>query len=365
MPEPATSGATRPGPRPGPTPGAGLANRFGPGPGTVLEGPIAHEALRAERRRTVSRRALVGQAGFAALSPNVGTLDDGAARRLVASDPTGALALLTAAAQATDPALARLALALATRLALGAAAPVGSRGGSGPARWAPADGREGELDLDRLADAVLEGDRLPVRVWERRSPALCLVVDRSGSMAGTGLALAAVTAAALAWRAPADHSVLLVSDHVVVVKAQGERRSPEAVVADLLRARASGSTDLALGLEAAQAQVARSPARRSRVLLLSDGRDTTGRDPVPLARDFEHLAVVEPFEHLALVEPSEGGPGARAGSRRSSPSEAAADRPSEPDRSAAWALALQSGARFVRLHRAEDVPSVVEHALRR
>jgi Mg-chelatase subunit ChlD len=159
-------------------------------------------------------------------------------------------------------------------------------------------------------------------------------------MAGTGLALAAITAAMPAWRAPADHSVLLVSDHVVVVKGQGEHRSPARVVGELLRAQASGSTDLALGLAAARTQLARSPCRRSRVILLSDGRDTTGRDPLPLARSFEHLAVVEPAE-------------ARPGRRP------------DPHRSAAWELARASGARFLRLRRAEDVPGVVEQALRR
>lgn len=306
----------------------------------MLEGETARQALGAERRRTLSRRALAGRAGFAAVSPNGGTLDGGAARRLAATDPTETLALLAATAQATDPDLARLALGLATRLALGTAAPVGPSGSSGPARLAPADGREGELDLDRLVEAVLGDDRLPLRTWQRRSPALCLVVDRSGSMAGTGLALAAVTAAAVAWRAPDDHSVILVSDHVVVVKGQGERRSPALVVGELLRAEASGSTDLALGLEVAQTQLARSPVRRSRVILLSDGRGTAGRDPVPLARSFEHLAV---------VEPAEAGPGRRI----------------DQDRSAAWVLARASGARHLRLRRADEVPGVVEEALRR
>jgi hypothetical protein len=76
------------------------------------------------------------------------------------------------------------------------------------------------------------------------------------------------------------------------------------------------------------------------VILLSDGRGTAGHDPVPLARSFEHLAV---------VEPAEAGPGRRI------------DR----DRSAAWVLARASGARHLRLRRADEVPGVVEEALRR
>ena len=63
-----------------------------------------------------------------------------------------------------------------------------------------------------------------MRAWSRRELALCLVVDRSGSMGGERLAAAAVAAAACAWRAPRDWSLLAFSDRVLVLKGQGQER---------------------------------------------------------------------------------------------------------------------------------------------
>jgi cobalamin biosynthesis protein CobT len=44
--------------------------------------------------------------------------------------------------------------------------------------------------------------------WERPDTAVCLVIDRSGSMKGEALASAALAAAAVALRAPAFHAVI-------------------------------------------------------------------------------------------------------------------------------------------------------------
>ena len=73
-----------------------------------------------------------------------------------------------------------------------------------------------------------------MRAWAKPGTALCLVVDRSGSMGGERLATAAVAAAAVAWRAPDDYSVLAFGRDVVAVKSQDVFRPPERVVDDLL-----------------------------------------------------------------------------------------------------------------------------------
>jgi uncharacterized protein with von Willebrand factor type A (vWA) domain len=100
------------------------------------------------------------------------------------------------------------------------------------------------------------------------------VVDRSGSMGGDRLAAAAVAAAAVAWRAPDDYSVLVFSNNVICIKPQDERRGSEAVVDDLLTLRGHGTTDLTLALKAAQTQLMKSNAKRRLAVLLSEAGDS-------------------------------------------------------------------------------------------
>lgn len=206
-------------------------------------------------------------------------------------------------AGATDTRLRELARRLAGRVIVQVA-----RGGqsrtAGIGRLEVTGMSEGsDIDLDASTEALVHaraGGRpidlgeLRARSWARPSSSLCLVVDRSGSMGGRRLATAAVAAAATALRAGADYSVLAFADEVVVVKAQEEDRPVEAVVDDLLSLRGHGTTDLALALGEAQAQLTRSPSRDRIVLLLSDGRATTGDDPVRAAVSLERLAVLAP-----------------------------------------------------------------------
>ena len=160
---------------------------------------------------------------------------------------------------------------------------------------------EGDLDLDASLDAVVlaraggaDPDGLRVRAWQRPSTAVCLLVDRSGSMAGDRLASAAVAAASVLFRAPLDCSVVAFAEDAVVLKAQDETRSPEEVVGDLLRLRGFGVTDLGLALRAAVRQLDRSTAGRRITVLMSDCRATTGGDPLPHARGLTELVMLAP-----------------------------------------------------------------------
>jgi Mg-chelatase subunit ChlD len=130
-------------------------------------------------------------------------------------------------------------------------------------------------------------------------------------MGGARLATAAVAAAAVAWRAPADHSVVAFAGDAIVVKSQDRSRPAESVVGDILALRGFGTTDLSLALRVAHEQLARSTARRKVVLLLSDGRPTAGSDPYPEARRCEELHVLAPAGDTDDAEPL-----ARAGGGR-------------------------------------------------
>lgn len=212
-------------------------------------------------------------------------------------------------AAATDPRMAALAARLAGRLVLDLARS-GRREGRGPGRLTldRADRADGDVDieasLDPLAEARAQGrapelSDLRVSRWSRPASALAVVVDRSGSMGGKRLAVAAVAAAACAHRAPAEWAVIAFSDQAVAVKSLDQDREVTAVVNDMLGLRGYGTTDLAAALAAAAEQLARSQASRRIAVLLSDCRSTAGADPDAAARKLSELAVIAPDDDSA------------------------------------------------------------------
>lgn len=281
------------------------ANRPG-GSEEVLEGDDARRRLDEEQRGSTSRRELAGSPGFEEISPSVGVLDEGAFGKALGDNPDEALTLLADLTGATDERVAEQARRLSGRVLLDVAR-AGPPRSTGVARLRrlPADRAQGDLDLDRGLEAIgmaratgqpASLDELRVTTWGRPSTALCLVVDRSGSMGGERLAAAALAAAACSWRAGDDYSVLAFARDVVVVKSQDQHRPAELVAGDVLALRGHGSTDLGLALRAAKAQLDRSPARRRIVVLLSDCRPTAGDDPARAAGALPELAIVAPAD---------------------------------------------------------------------
>ncbi|MDO8361283.1 MAG: VWA domain-containing protein [Actinomycetota bacterium] len=256
------------------------------------------------RRRTTSRRDLARSPLFEQVSPEVGVLDEAAVDDALRDDPDEMLALLADLAGATDVRLRDLARRLAGRLFIDFArrGPASPRG-VGALRDLPYRPDGGDLDLDASLEAIVEGqasaagidaERLRVRGWVQPSTALCLLVDRSGSMGGSPLATAALAAAAVACRAPADYSVLAFSRDVVVAKSQLTPKAGEQVLHDVLSLRGFGTTDLAGALLAAGGQLARSRAGRKVAVLLSDCRSTVAGDPVAAAACLGELVIVAP-----------------------------------------------------------------------
>ncbi len=208
----------------------------------------------------------------------------------------------------TDPTLRSLARRLAGRIMVDVARSGRTdRRGIGRMRRSRAD-EGGDLDVDAsietLAESLATGepaslDDLWVRSWGRPRTALCLVVDRSGSMAGERLATMAVAAAAVSLRqGDDDYSVISFARDAVVVKAQGEHRRVEQVVDDILSLRGHGVTDLDLALQAAQRQLERSTAAHKVTIVLSDARATAGKDPLARARQLDTVHVLTPKGEL-------------------------------------------------------------------
>ena len=121
-------------------------------------------------------------------------------------------------------------------------------------------------------------------------------------MGGKPLATSAVAAAAIAWRAPSDYSVIAFGKDVVAAKSQDVDKPGERVVDDVLALRGFGTTDLAGALTAAREQLARSKAGRKVTILLSDCRATVEGDPIAAASQLDELLVIAPEGDSAEAE---------------------------------------------------------------
>ncbi len=276
----------------------------------VKEGDEARRAVAEAGRKTTGRRELSQRhQQFDEVSPEVGELDEGRFDELLEDEPDETLALLADLTGATDEGLRDLARRLAGRILVDIAR-TGATRRRGVGRIESMRGAtgDGDIDLDASLDAIvsaraarvaLNAEDLTLRGWRRPEVALCLLVDRSGSMLGERLAAAAVTAAAVAYRHGADCSIVAFGSEAVVVKSQGEHRSPEDVVSDLLRLRGHGTTDVALALRTARTQLDRSGAGRKIAVLLSDCRPTSGGDATADAAALDELAILAPAADTA------------------------------------------------------------------
>jgi uncharacterized protein with von Willebrand factor type A (vWA) domain len=239
----------------------------------------------------------------------VGELDKAAVEEGLVDDPDDTLGLLADLAGATDQRLRDLARQLAARLFLDLARRGPSaRRGAGRIGEQPYRPDGGDLDLDASLEVVVEAaasgaaidaERLRIRSWSTPDTALCLLVDRSGSMGGKPLATAAIAAAAVAARRPRSYSVLVFGKEVVAVKSQDGDKSSEVVVTDLLSLRGHGTTDVAGALRAAGQQLNRDTASRKIAILLSDCRPTVEGDVLAAAAGVPELVIVAPEQDSA------------------------------------------------------------------
>ncbi|MEY4173518.1 MAG: hypothetical protein RI900_683 [Actinomycetota bacterium] len=268
----------------------------------MKEGDDADAEVAQNQKRTTSRRDLARNPRFEQVSPEVGELDEDAVDDAMRDDPDETLALMADLVGATDKKLRELAKRLAGRLFLDVArrGPVRPRG-VGLLRELPYTPDGGDIDVDASMEAIVDGraggidaSRLRLRGWVKPGTALCLLVDRSGSMGGKPLATAAVAAAAVASRSPEDYSVLAFGKDVVVAKGQTTPKPSDLVVNDVLSLRGWGTTDLAGALRIAADQLARSRAGRKVTVVLSDCRATVDGDPVAAASALDEVVVIAP-----------------------------------------------------------------------
>jgi Mg-chelatase subunit ChlD len=288
-----------------------------PPSGAPAGGPHQRPSPKSGRRETgtTGRRELGRHARFAELSPEVGVLDEQAARRALGEDPA-AFELLAAMTVATDERLREAAIRLSSALVLERAR-AGQASMRGVSRLRTARGAlDGDLDIDASVEGVsaartearpVAHDDLTTVQWARPRTAFAVVVDRSGSMSGGRLTAAATVAAACALRAPQEHAVLSFAGTVDVIRPLISDIQPAAVAERLLRLRGHGVTRLAAALQAASGQLAQARARRRVVILLSDCRSTDEDDTEQTARALPELIILAPADdhdqaaHLADI----------------------------------------------------------------
>ena len=236
---------------------------------------------------------------FATVSPQVGVIDPAALDSQLRRNPERTVALLADMAVATDPALRADARRLAGRLLppLGRVGPPRRRG---TRRLVAHRGSlAGDLDLDRTLE-LSEGlrpdrpERIVARSWSATPRAICLLVDRSGSMTGRAVALAAVAAAAVV-QASGDRlrtGVIAFAAEALLLRDLRSEVPSDRVVDDLLSLRGHGVTDLAGALRAAAAQLEQVAPGGRGAILMSDCLHTRGGDPSGPAGAFDVLHVL-------------------------------------------------------------------------
>ncbi len=279
-----------------------------PGRGRILSGEDARDAVKDAARRTHGRHELTQLDHFNDASPDVGRIDSSVIEQLLEDDPDAALSLLASMANATDRTLRAAARRLAARLfiELSKRSMVSARGVR--RLGTSLDWTSGDIDLDATfartngALPMADGD-LVVRRWTAGQRSLCLMIDRSGSMNGQQVALAAMAAVStiIAAGERADASVLAFNRDVIVLREQRRPRAVGKVLDDVLSLRGKGETDVALALQGARRQLGRAGGERI-AILMSDAKHTAGVDPTTQLRGIDRLHVLGTSEEDESVE---------------------------------------------------------------
>lgn len=173
---------------------------------------------------------------------------------------------------------------------------------------ARAGASEGDLDIERTLERSLgrrphDPQDLVARQFAAAPRAICLLVDRSGSMNGHAVGLAAVAAAAVV-SAASDRlrcSVVAFAAEPLVLLGTGQERPAGAVVDDLLSLRGHGVTDLARALRVAAQLLEEVPAGGRTALLMSDALHTRGVDPLRAVAGLDCLNVLGTSEEADAV----------------------------------------------------------------
>ena len=156
-----------------------------------------------------------------------------------------------------------------------------------------------EIDLDRTVESMAEGqplsyDNIFVLDRKRRKKAAVIIMDASGSMQGINLSMAAIAVASLATNLDYrdEYGVVLFSEKVNIFKRINQPKSLDKVISGVLDILPEGRTNIDLGLSTGLKEIRRTNIDHKVGILLTDGWQNIGQDPVIIATKFPILHVI-------------------------------------------------------------------------
>jgi len=156
-----------------------------------------------------------------------------------------------------------------------------------------------EIALDKTLESLLESrslsyDNIFVLDRRKRKRAAILMMDASGSMQGMKLSMAAIAVASLAMNLDYgdEYGIVLFSERVHPLKRIDQAMDIDQVICGVLDVLPEGRTNLGLGLSAGLREIQRSRVEQRVGILLTDGWQNVGYDPIALAAKFPKLHVI-------------------------------------------------------------------------
>jgi Mg-chelatase subunit ChlD len=173
---------------------------------------------------------------------------------------------------------------------------------------APFNFQGDEIDLDRTLESLVENRSLAyenIFVLDRKKQkkAAVIMLDASGSMQGSNLSIAAMAAASLAMNLNYrdEYGVVIFSEKVNIFKRIDQPTHLDQVIRGVLDVLPEGRTNIGIGLSAGLEELRRSHIQNKIGILLTDGWQNIGQDPISIALKYPQLHVINlPGGHPVL-----------------------------------------------------------------
>ena len=152
----------------------------------------------------------------------------------------------------------------------------------------------GDLDFDLSFEENPQMENLLIEHKENRRAEVIVCLDTSLSMTGKKLAINAVALAVLALQLePEDLSIIAFESDASLIKPITENRTVYQILEKFMEVPARGLTNIEAGLKMASQQAAKGKLPKKAVILMTDGRYTTGANPESLVRKLPKLHVIQ------------------------------------------------------------------------
>jgi Mg-chelatase subunit ChlD len=170
---------------------------------------------------------------------------------------------------------------------------------TGDIKVSPFNFQSDEIDLDRTLECMAEGqhlsyDNIFILDRKKRRKAAVIVMDASGSMQGINLSMAAIAVASLAMNLDYkdEYGVILFSEKVNIFKRIDQPKNIDKIISGVLDILPEGRTNIGLALSEGLREIRRTHIDHKVGILLTDGWQNMGLDPVTIASKFPRLHVI-------------------------------------------------------------------------